>query len=104
MTIEEVNSLLVMSLERIDKLQESLQSSGASAKRHIAMALQKYKNEADVITQEVVDRAILREQIKRELERFEWVSGLAMKYLETFQIYHSIRKKNKSNSQVRGVE
>ncbi|VDK39830.1 unnamed protein product [Taenia asiatica] len=72
LTIEEVNSLLVMSLERIDKLQESLQASSASAKRHIAMALQKYKNEADVITQEVVERAILREQIKRELERFEW--------------------------------
>ncbi|VDM31820.1 unnamed protein product [Hydatigera taeniaeformis] len=72
MTIDELNSLLAMSLERIGKLQESLEASSASAKRHITMALQKYKNEADIITQEVVDRAIFREQIKRELERFEW--------------------------------
>ncbi|CDS40910.1 Mitochondrial inner membrane protein [Echinococcus multilocularis] len=72
MTIEEMNSLLAMSLERLDKLQENLQASGAAAKRHIAMALQKYKNEADIITQEAVERAISHEQIKRELERFEW--------------------------------
>lgn len=73
MTLEEVNALLVMSLERIDKLQESLKASSAAAKRHTAMALQKYKIEADRITQEAVHRAIHREQIKCELERFEWV-------------------------------
>ena len=74
MTLAEVNALLAMTLERIDKLQESLRASGAAAKRHIAVVLQKYKHEADRITQEAVERAIHREQNKRELERFEWVS------------------------------
>lgn len=73
MTLEEVNSLLVMSLERIDKLQESLKSNGEAAKQHIAAAIQKYKIEADRITQEAVERAIHREQVKREIEHFEWV-------------------------------
>ncbi|VDO07507.1 unnamed protein product [Rodentolepis nana] len=73
MTLEEVNSLLAMSLERIDKLQESLKTSGETAKQHIAAAIQKYKMEADRIAQEAVDRAIHREQVKRELERFEWL-------------------------------
>lgn len=72
MTVEEVNSLLAMSLERIDKLQESLKSSGEAAKQHIAEAIQKYKMEADRITQEAVERAVHREQVKHELERFEW--------------------------------
>ncbi|KAM3179093.1 hypothetical protein ACTXT7_001231 [Hymenolepis weldensis] len=73
MTLEEVNSLLVMSLERIDKLQDSLKSNGEAAKQHIAAAIRKYKIEADRITQEAVERAIHREQVKREIEHFEWV-------------------------------
>lgn len=71
-----------MLLERMEKFQESLQDIGVAAKQHMATVLQKYKDEADRITQEAVDRAIHHEQNKQKLERLQWVSKLMVKYLK----------------------
>ncbi|VDD78473.1 unnamed protein product [Mesocestoides corti] len=75
MTMEEVNTLLAMTLERIEKLHESLEMSGSVAKRHLVAALQNYKEMANRFTQEAIERAVLREQNKHELERLEWVNS-----------------------------
>ncbi len=75
MTIEEVNTLLAMTLERIDKLRDNLEASGTASKRHLSDALQAHKEVGDKLTHDAVDRAVAREQNKHELEKFEWVSS-----------------------------
>ncbi|KAL7061435.1 hypothetical protein AAHC03_0893 [Spirometra sp. Aus1] len=72
MTREELNSLLVMTLERIDKLFESLDASGVQAKQRFVQSLKNHSAVFNQLVRDSVERELSHERAKQELERFEW--------------------------------
>lgn len=72
MTREELNSLLVMTLERINKLFESLDASAAEAKQRFVHSLKTHSAVFNQLVRDSVERELSHERAKQELERFEW--------------------------------
>ncbi|VDN39424.1 unnamed protein product, partial [Dibothriocephalus latus] len=72
MTREELNSLLVMTLERINKLFESLDASDAEAKQRFVQSLKTHNAVFNQLVRDSVERELSHERAKQELERFEW--------------------------------